>query len=643
LLPIGAVMTAAVVSIGYLITLGDPTLRPANAEAGRSSIPTSAGGAAQGAAAGAGARSVAFADFAFPHNAPSAPTTDDVQSKVWQFDGRWWAALVEPQSREVRIFGLDWKTQTWSDTGVLIDPRPDTHADALVAGNHLYVVSGGSAPTGRPMLMRFSYGRSGWSLDPDFPVAVAPSGVGSITVARDSTGRLWVAFVQNDEVTVNWSQGDDHRWGRPTPLPGDDSKVDHDDVAAIVSYGPGSIGVMWSNEELDGVYFGTHRDTDPPDKWTSETVIAGAGVADNHVHVVTAAVGSQRRVLAVLKTSLNDNQTSGLSMPLIVVAAQRAGGGWDVATFGRIVDKHTRPIIAVDQKAQRVIVVATSEAPDARGVYFKTSPLDHLEFADGRGQPLFAGDDDSAANATSAKEVGGDGGLVVVGWEKTHRRYVHAVITDGGPLPARPSGASSRLSPPAGASLIVDDTFEPFPLGSAPTTGWRLTSSATGRLRVVPGDGGRVMQLASRTSLAGRVCRELGSLGTGRFLIDTRVRLDGRGAAYASIPSVRSGSRNAVTVAFGTTGRFMYYSGPSKITTGIAYRVGAWYRSLVLADVSRRTFSWQVRDAADRVVLQVNGVRWRDARARVIDSLCLNTSSGGPGLGLSFDEVRITR
>jgi hypothetical protein len=87
-------------------------------------------------------------------NAPSAPTADVGQAKVWELDGRWWAALVEPSSGAFHIYGLDDDRRHWVDTGVVVDARPGVHPDAIISGDRLYVVSSarstGCRSTSRP-------------------------------------------------------------------------------------------------------------------------------------------------------------------------------------------------------------------------------------------------------------------------------------------------------------------------------------------------------------------------------------------------------------------------------------------------------------------------------------------------------------
>jgi hypothetical protein len=137
-------------------------------------------------------------------NAPSAPTADVGQAKVWELDGRWWAALVEPSSGAFHIYGLDDDRRHWVDTGVVVDARPGVHPDAIISGDRLYVVSSARSriASAKPEVRRYSYTRDrGWTLDQGFPVAAYDVGVSSPSIGRDTAGRVWVSFVDQGTST----------------------------------------------------------------------------------------------------------------------------------------------------------------------------------------------------------------------------------------------------------------------------------------------------------------------------------------------------------------------------------------------------------------------------------------------------------
>ena len=84
---------------------------------------------------GAGSASAAPGDVGYQgpsySGVPNVPTSDKPQSKLWYAQGSWWAVMFDTGSGTWHIFRLDRATQVWTDTGVLVDKRPNTLADVL--------------------------------------------------------------------------------------------------------------------------------------------------------------------------------------------------------------------------------------------------------------------------------------------------------------------------------------------------------------------------------------------------------------------------------------------------------------------------------------------------------------------------------
>jgi len=83
---------------------------------------------------------VGYQDQSF--SGTGTPTgTKRAESVLWWNDGSWWADMWSTSAQDFHIFRLNLSTQTWSDTGVTIDTRSNTHADVLWDGAHVYVAS----------------------------------------------------------------------------------------------------------------------------------------------------------------------------------------------------------------------------------------------------------------------------------------------------------------------------------------------------------------------------------------------------------------------------------------------------------------------------------------------------------------------
>ena len=92
----------------------------------------------------------------------SFPTGAKAQSKLWFHDGKWWGSLWSEPLRKFTIHRFEHSSQNWTDTGIIIDPRHNSHSDCMMDGNQLYVgshrfLANGNA-TGNPIgLYRFTY------------------------------------------------------------------------------------------------------------------------------------------------------------------------------------------------------------------------------------------------------------------------------------------------------------------------------------------------------------------------------------------------------------------------------------------------------------------------------------------------------
>jgi dipeptidyl aminopeptidase/acylaminoacyl peptidase len=333
---------------------------------------------------------VGYVDFSFFYRpsggaGPDAiltPTGEKPQSKLWFNDGRWWADLFSPAAGAHHIYVLDHAAQRWVDTGVALDPRPQTKADCLWDGAHLYVVSGGGLiSTGANLdarLYRYSYAAGIYVLDPGFPVTVRSGGAETIAIAKDTTGTPWVTYTQHNAVYVNRSRLADSIWGTPFVIPttGVNATVALDDISALVAYG-NAIGVLWSNQTDGGFYFAYHIDGAADDSWSGGVAAWRTNLADDHISLKAFEGDPAGNVFAAVKTSLN-----AADQPQIVVLAgrrQSSGGlSWRSVTVSNGAQNQTRPVLLIDGSNRQVYVFSADESGGA--IYYKHSSLDNVRF-----------------------------------------------------------------------------------------------------------------------------------------------------------------------------------------------------------------------------------------------------------------------
>jgi hypothetical protein len=168
--------------------------------------------------------------------------------KTWWNDSYWWGSLYNNVAQAYHIYRLNLATQDWVDTGVMLDDRNYSLADALWDGQHLYIASHifntNAQPTTSPntwgKLYRYSYNSTTktYSLDTGFPVYITNGRSEALVLAKDSTGRLWVTYVESSKVMVNHSLGSDTAWVVPYVLPVSAStvSVSSDDISAIIAF-----------------------------------------------------------------------------------------------------------------------------------------------------------------------------------------------------------------------------------------------------------------------------------------------------------------------------------------------------------------------------------------------------------------------
>jgi hypothetical protein len=418
-----------------------------------------------------------------------APTAEKPQSKLWFYDGTWWGVLFRPTTGGGNFYinRFDWATQAWTDTGVPVDTRSDVRLDTLSDNGKLYVAASSASPTVTrdriARIWRYTYDQPNkmYRADVGFPVVLDADGqIMSITIDKDSTGKLWATYVLNGQVMVTHTGASDTSWVPSYVMPfGSAATVKPEpdgDVSAVVRFGGNRIGVMWSNLNVidpktqpTHVYWAVHVDgtDDSAASWAMTTVASGIRMADDHINLKSLDNDPAGQVFAAVKTSLDGTPTA----PLINVLRLKSDGNWTTHTFATAAAKHTRPVVQLDPEHRKLYVFATSPCCNGGAIYYKQADLDNLP-------PVFAGPDLGTPFIQSATETninnpsgtkqplsGATGLLVVAGDDPTHT-YLHNKLdlkpapVGGAFRPVTPVrildtraglGAPTAKIPPAGA------------------------------------------------------------------------------------------------------------------------------------------------------------------------------------------------
>jgi hypothetical protein len=357
-----------------------------------------------------------------------AVTGQKPESKLWLAGGKWWSAMVPPGGGPYHFYTLASDGTQWQDQGPGGDDREFTKPDVLfdAAAAKLYIASRDSSATAQNRLYRYSFNQSGFTLDAGFPVSISGGGEETLTLAKDSTGKLWIAYTDGKKVKVNRSTTGDATWGTQFTLPvAGASNVTGDDIAAVQAFG-GKIGVLWSNQNDQKDYFAYHADgAADTGGWSLEVAYSGTAAADDHLNLKSSSDGG---VWAAVKTSKNDLPDSAAE-PLIVLLHRPASGSWSATEVWKVADDATRPICLLDEEAGQVYVLAQVEAGSPDGIYYKTANWLDPTFPSGLGTPLITGSGKPNDVTSTKQSLSPATGLVALASTAGTDDYWHAKVT----------------------------------------------------------------------------------------------------------------------------------------------------------------------------------------------------------------------
>ncbi len=375
-----------------------------------------------------------YKDHSYGNNATDAPTGEKPESKLWFNDGIWWASMFDPGPEKYYIYRFDAASQSFTSTGTEIDDRGGSKADALWDGNKLYIAShiwsdrsGNGNEANSSRLYRYSYnpGTKQYTLDAGFPVIINSSTCESLVIEKDSSGQLWITWMQNGKVMINRTLGDDLSWGDPYQLPSQQSNGKSDDLCSIQAFGGNKVGILWSDQNDMKLYFSYHNDSSGDMDWeTRETAISGNNLADDHISLKMGCDG-QGNVYSVSKTSASGND------PGILLAKRTISGSWSKSEVAADSDNWTRPILVVDIGNELIYVFAKGKVSSKDAIYYKTTSLNgNLSFEDGIGTPFIKDNQYvDINNPTSTKQcITSASGLLILASDKSDHIYFHNYI-----------------------------------------------------------------------------------------------------------------------------------------------------------------------------------------------------------------------
>ncbi|WP_165968662.1 Ig-like domain-containing protein [Arthrobacter crusticola] len=410
------------------------------------------------------------------HSGTGTPTgTKRATSNLWFHDGLWWGNLWDTSSSDFHIFKFNTSTKSWVDTGVATDTRASTHHDVLWDGSTLHVASYRFVNDGLPAepnfpttMKRYSYNSSSKTYTLLSSTQINNSKVEALTIDKDTTGRVWATWQQGNRIYLNVTGTDGKTWGSPFAHPASLSNVSVDDTSALVSYGPGKMGLMWSRQvgdSTDGMYFSFHNDGASNSSWSTPVgAVSGQRSGDDHMNLKWLD-SSGGRVFAAIKTSY----TTG-SQPLIqLLALNNSTSTWTAHTIATVAECPNRVIVLIDEAAQRLRTFATYPKPSGTtnagactssggAIYEKSTPLSNIGFTTSK-TPVIVDADQYVHNVTSTKQnlnsarTPNSGLLLLADVNATSRYWHHYEAGSGGVDTTAPTVQTT--SPTAGATNVA--------------------------------------------------------------------------------------------------------------------------------------------------------------------------------------------
>ncbi|WP_308159355.1 Ig-like domain-containing protein [Arthrobacter sp. ISL-65] len=445
----------------------------------------------------------------FSHSGTGTPTgTKRQENALWFNDGIWWGNLWDTASSDFHIFRFNAATNSWVNTGVTTETQANTHHDVLWDGKTLFVASYRFVNDGLPFepnfpstMRRYSYNSSTKTYTLLSSQRIHNNKVETMSIDKDSTGRVWATWQQGNRIFLNVTGTDGITWGTPFAHPASLSNVSVDDNSAVIAFGPGKIGVMWSRQvgdATDGMYWSYHVDTDPSNTaWTTPVAaVKGLRSGDDHMNLKWLD-STNHQVFAAVKTS-----NTSASLPLIQLLVLN-GTAWTAHTIATVSECPNRVIVMIDEFAQRLRTFATYPKPSGTtnagvctssggAIYEKSTPLNNISFTTTKTARIVDGDQyvhnvtSTRQNLNSNASGTANSGLLVLADVNATSRYWHYYDSTGGGGGADTTAPTvTGTSPTAGATgtavtTNVTGTFSEAMTSSTVTSStFTLTSSTT--------------------------------------------------------------------------------------------------------------------------------------------------------------------
>lgn len=272
------------------------------------------------------------------------PTRDKPQSKIWYAQGSWWAWLpVRGGSGVWKRTPAGWRRETALDRPLQGLPgqadvwsKGDSVGAVLVDPKRLAFV-----------LLKWDRQTANYRLAAEPARFAMPEEYGrpeleTATITRDAGDRWWIAYGWRRRIWVRVSRDrDGTQWNPPAVV--SQQETHEDDICAAAAL-PDGVGVIWSDQNREAVYFRLLRGPDPSAWRPVETVAQGGKTADDHFNLAVAADGT---LWAATKNSVDQ-----VGQPQLVLRKRSPRGEWTDLPYGlrTPAEEPTRPVVLLSER-----------------------------------------------------------------------------------------------------------------------------------------------------------------------------------------------------------------------------------------------------------------------------------------------------
>jgi hypothetical protein len=378
----------------------------------------------------------------------SPPTQGENQSKLWFHADAWWALLVDPTGRTLRVHEL-MPDHSWRPTAAVVNTDVGDVGDALRDGDTVHVLTRRSDASLYYVRLSYDAAAHDYYVAPAALVTTRRSSTPA-TIAKDGAGVLWVGYANSTNVVVTSSADGGLTWGRVVNLATGGTAATPE-VGALVSFDD-RVGMLWSDQTSGSFRFASHRTGEDPTVWSHEVAVTGPTTADNHVSIARVPGEAGDTLVAVVKTG-DGHATGDPAAGRIEFLARAPGGTWSTVRVSEVADRLNNPVLQVDLVTRTVHVFATHDLSIVR----KTASLDDFRFAPGIGQIFVNGAGRQLSDPTTAKDpADARSGVVVLASDPRSFEYRHAelALTPATPV-VDPADNLPPTPPPAVRAHVV--------------------------------------------------------------------------------------------------------------------------------------------------------------------------------------------